>query len=416
LIKGSAALGIAFSPAFAQTLDRGAEIFSTDLGAEMDDIAYTEVQRLRAMMLTWRDTRFVGPMADRVRFMWEIHEDAFKKGFWDFTWLLEEGIRKDVTWSADYCAVDEINDLNALQATLAARITGGLVEYVGDLDQAIYGFAGVDPQKILQILPYDTMETMELSRRLTPPIAEAAERCLSQAHWRSGGRIKTERAGGRYHTRQIIENVLLTMRKDPMPWGNIYVIGRTNWIVDKVRQMAMGYGMNVANTGEEDLLRDFCKLIADPQPNMRHSMIPALTASFLPSNEYYRKGAKAALHRLQDAEPDGWMEWKDFYAQYGSTRLKRTLDGEWREWYRGRIVDPSQPIIGFDTFHASKGLESDTVVVLRDITERVENEGDRDEEIRLAYVAITRGRNHVLPVDVDSGWKSRWIPTSGSFT
>lgn len=98
----------------------------------------------------------------------EYPPKGFQKNFWDFTWLLEEGIRRDIRWSADYCAVDEINDLNALQATLAARIEGEEVEYVGDLDQAIYGFAGVDPQSVLSILPYDRMETMELSHRLTP--------------------------------------------------------------------------------------------------------------------------------------------------------------------------------------------------------------------------------------------------------
>lgn len=235
---------------------------------------------------------------------------------------------------------------------------------------------------------------------------------MAQANWRSEGRIKTERTGGEYHTKQIIENILLGIRGDYAKFKDVYVVGRTNWIVGKVRSLAIQYGMNVAQSGEEELLKEFCDLIVKPEANMRHGMIPALTADFLPANEYYRRGAKAALHRLQDAEPDGWMPWRDFYAQYGTDRLKRTLEGEWREWYRGRIVDPLKPVIRFDTFHASKGMEADTVVVLRDITERVENEGVHDEEIRLAYVAITRGRDHVFPADVDYGWMSRWIPTS----
>lgn len=378
----------------------------------MDDKAYTEVQRLRAMQKTWRDTHFIGPLAWRVKFMWEVHDDAFKKDFWDFTWLLEEGVRRQTTWSADYCAVDEINDLNPLQATLAANITGERVDYVGDLDQAIYGFAGVDPERILEILPHDTVETMELSHRLTPPIAFAAELCLKQARWRSPGRIKTERTGGEYHAKQVVENVLLNIRNTPDVWGSTYVIGRTNWIVQQARDIAKGYGMNVASTGEEDLLAEFCKLIVSPTPTLSHSSLGALTAGFLPANDYYRRGAKAALLRLKESEPDGWMSWNDFYAQYGTDRLKRTLAGEWKDWYRGRDIDPLKPIVRFDTFHASKGMEADTVVLLTDISDRVEDFGVHDEEVRLAYVAITRGRNHVFPADVGHGWKNRYLPLS----
>ena len=411
LVKHAAKFGVAFSSTFAQTLDAKSEIMRDDASSVMDDKAYTEVQRLRSMMKTWRDTTYNGDMADRVRFMWELHQDAFKKGFWDFTWLLEEGIRKGTTWSADYCAVDEINDLNALQATIAARITGDQVEYVGDLDQAIYGFAGVDPKRILEILPHDEVETMNLSHRLTQPIADAAEICLSQATWRTGGRIETRRPGGAYHGRSILEHVLRTIRANPGAYGTVYVIARTNWLVERARQMTVALGMNVAQTGEEGLLRDFCSLILSKPPTLAHRYIPALTAGFLPAQEYYRRGAKAALQRLFDAKPDGWMTWDDFFAQYGVERLERTLAGEWGEWYRGRVIDPSKPIIGFDTFHAAKGMEADTVIVLRDITERVESEGVRDEEIRLAYVAITRGREHVFPVDIGTNWKSRWIPT-----
>lgn len=412
LVKHASKLGVVFSKPFAQLLDSAQETPRDDVSVELDDLAYSEVQRLRAMMKSWEDTHYQGPLRTRVKFMWELHQDAFKKDFWDFTYLLEEGIRRGTAWKADYCAVDEINDLNALQATLAARIQGDQVEYVGDLDQAIYGFAGVNPKSILNILPYDKLETMELSHRLTAPIARAAEACLSQASWRSGGTIKTERLGGTYHDKQVIENVLLTIRNNPEAYGDTYVIGRTNWLVGRARHMAIEYGMNVAQNGEEDLLTEFCALLRDFPPMMRHSSIPCLVAPFLPAADYYQRGAKAGLLRLYEHEPDGAMKWSEFFSRYGTDRLKRTLAGEWREWYRGRIIDPLKPVIRFDTFHASKGMEADTVVLLRDITQRVEDEGERDEEIRLAYVAITRGRDHVFPVEMDYGFQSRWIPTS----
>lgn len=104
------------------------------------------------------------------------------------------------------------------------------------------------------------------------------------------------------------------------------------------------------------------------------------------------------------------MSWDRFYTQFGTERLKMSIEGKWEMWYRGKQIDPSKPVLRFDTFHASKGLEADTVIVIRDITERVETEGVADEEIRLAYVAITRGRNEVYPVEIGKGWKNRWIP------
>lgn len=421
LVKHQAKFGLFFSSAFAKTLDSGNELpHETDL-TETDDTAYAEVQRLRARMLTWRDTRYSGAMAERIKLMWEIHEDAFRKDFWDFTWLLEEGVRRGSSWSADYCAVDEINDLNALQATLMSRLTGKAVEYVGDLDQAIYGFAGVDPQTIEKILPYDTVETMELSYRLTAPIAERAERVLAQASWRSQGHIRTERTGGDYGRIQLADNILLSLRHEmrtdleaaKKKYGDIYVIGRTNWLVNEARRQAIEYGMNVAETGEEELLKAFCEIIKNPGSRMQYRMIPALTAPFLGAREYYRRGAKAALKRLHDNEPEGSMEWSAFYAQYGLERLKRAIAGDWREWYHGKVVDPLKPILRFDTFHASKGMEADTVILLTDITERVETESVRDEEIRLAYVATTRARDLVLPAKLNpEGWQSKFISLS----
>lgn len=421
LVKHAARLGIAFSYGFAQQLDHEHEFVTDDMVREIDDIAYQEVQRLRASMRNWRATRYAGPMADRVKFMWDLHTDAFKKDFWDFTWLLEEGVRRGVKWSADYCAVDEINDLNALQATLVGRLTGKRVDYVGDLDQAIYGFAGVDPQVIERLLPHDEIETMELSHRLAPPIIERAERCLSQASWRSPGRTRTEKTGGEYHRVQNIDNILLSLRneiqKNPAQagekYGDIYAIARTNWLVNEMRKLAIEYGLNVARTGEEELLKGFCDIVKDPGVRMRFTMIPALTAPFLSAAEYYRPGAKAALKRLQENEPEGSMLWSEFYAQYGTERLKRAIAGDWREWYHGKVVDPLKPILRFDTFHASKGMEANTVILLTDITERVETESVRDEEIRLAYVAITRAKDRVLPAKIHAdGWQSKFISLS----
>ena len=412
LVKHGDRLGVLFSKKFCQQLDSGNEVLSDDWDG-LDDAAYTEVQRLRARRETWKDTRYAGPMADRVKFMWDLHTSAFQRGFWDFTWLLERGIEKGIAWSSDYCAVDEINDLNALQATLCARIEGKQVEYVGDLDQAIYGFAGVDPQQILKILPHDTVETMELSHRLTAPIARTAEYVLSQASWRSQGVIRTEREGGAYHDLDIIENVLTLIRDNPDTYGDAYVIGRTNWLVGKARNMAIEYGMNVANSGEEDLLQQLCRMIVSPTPSLAHSSIPCLTAGYLAAGEYFKRGAKASLNALYAREPNGSMPWREFYQNYGTDRLKRVLAGEWDNWYRERKIDPLKPIVRFDTFHASKGMEAKTVVLLTDITQRVEEEGIADEEIRLAYVATTRGRDHVMPASIDYGWQSRWVAGSG---
>lgn len=393
----------------AYRLESGSEL-TTDEVDSIDDLAYNEVQRLRAMQKTPRDTRYSGPIADRVRFMWDVHMDAFRKGFWDFTWLLEEGVRQNLSWSADYCAVDEINDLNALQATIVSRLSGKLIEYVGDLDQAIYGFAGVDPKQILSILPHDQIEMMEHSYRLTDPIAKTAEQCLRQASWRTGGLIKTTREGGVYHEKQLIENALLAIRGKPDVYGDIYVLSRTNWLASKAQALAIKYGLNVAKSGEEQVLAEFCELIKNPGPTLSYRFIPTLTSSFLPSNQFYKAKAKANLTRLYEAEPDGWMEWSTFYEQYGTERLKRAIEGNWREWYYERVIDPSKPIARFDTFHASKGMEAKTVLILTDIPERVVTEGSPDEEIRLAYVAITRAKDHAFPVSLAYGEQNRYVP------
>lgn len=55
----------------------------------------------------------------------------------------------------------------------------------------------------------------------------------------------------------------MRIKNEPSAFSDIYVIGRTNWIVSLARNMAIDMGLNVARTGEEELLKEFCGLITD---------------------------------------------------------------------------------------------------------------------------------------------------------
>lgn len=408
-------LGFSFGRDLSERLKSGNDNYSDDAETD-DDLAYNEFQRLRAGSLGWTGTGYSGYLRERVKKMFEIHGKAFGKGYWDFTWLLEEGVRREsgrgILWSADYCAVDEINDLNPLQAQIVAQIRphpGGTLEYVGDLDQAIYGFAGVNPQGIMQTLAYEgEIETMELSKRVPSEVAKRAEMVLGRASWRSPGHLKAEREGGAVSEIQALERIFGAVKRGEIK-GSSYVLARTNWLVNEARAMARDMGLNIARTGEEDALKEFCNLLLNRPARISLAQASALTAKFLPAREFYQHGMRRKLLNKFEENPEYSLSLEDFEKNYAGEAMKRALRGEWREWYYGREFDPSKPMIRFDTFHASKGMEDEHVIILTDSTTRIEENGQKDEEIRLSYVALTRAREQVSMARMRDGDQNRWF-------
>ena len=364
-----------------------------DVGTE-DDACYLEIQRLRARGQTWKDTTFTSFNADRVKHIWDILQSGFARGYWDFMYLLEESDRRGLTFRADYVAVDEINDLTPLQCRIVGRSEGTKVVFCGDLNQTIFGWSGVDPETILT-LPHDTTENQNESYRLTTEVAVFADKIIDRASKRYGEKIIPLAGSGEVLRDKSFRNVLYKL---PV-WGNAMVLGRTNYIVDQARRVALDAGANVVLSDAEVLQGELCKLIADRPPTFPLEKVEAVLGSWLPSGRFWKHGAKKKLRECTSR----YMQWDVLYEEYGTPDLRRVMEGE-LDWYEGRpAFNPDEPVIRFSTTHAAKGLEEENVVVLRDMSARVRNglEQNEDEEVRIAYVAATRAKKRLVVSQLD---------------
>lgn len=362
-----------------------------------DDLAFVEFQRLRSLGLSARETRYGGYVASRVERLWGVHDRAFRKGFWDFTRLLELGATDErFVLSADYVAVDEINDLNPLQVAIVSRAKGLEVDQVGDLSQCIYGWAGVKPS-VIRSLPYDAVLTRETSFRLTPPVAEAANQIIRKSSETPDGIIRTQKTGGSYVFEPQIRNILSNIRANPKAFGSVYILARTNYLRDQATELCDQYGLNLARSDEQKRFGEFISLLRRQPATIGPSDFPAFDGPWLPARTYLRYGAKK---RMKEYSGDP-ITWDTFWQKYGTDLLRQAFlrfdEGIFR-WYTGnkRIFDTSLPLIRLDTIHKSKGMEEDTAIVLADKPSRVALDGDRDEETRLAYVAVTRSKQRTF--------------------
>ena len=373
----------------------GSDPYTVD-GETESDICYMEVQRLRSEGKTWRDTALLSPLADKVKQIFEILEDGFRRGGWDYTHLLEHAVRTGLTFRADYVGVDEINDLTPLQLAICRRAEGEKVVFTGDPQQAIFSFSGVHPEA-LYTLPGE-VEVCEQSYRLPSVIAAQAETIIGRSTDKVLGHIKPVHEGGEVIRDGSFANVVSTILTE----GRTLVLARTNAILERARHLALQYGANVTLTDEESLQAQLGQLIRTPTPNFNFSDIPCLLGEWLPAKEYFQAGGKKRLRERSTTDVNGWMSWDDLFRNYGTTALRELIEGR-KAWYSGeRSFDPRKPVATFQTIHSAKGLEEDTVVVLRDMGERVRRglHTDEENEIRLAYVAATRAKRRLVITDI----------------
>ena len=370
-----------------------------------DDIAYAEVQRLRAEGLSYKDTPFLSPMADKVRHIWFILQDGFKRGYWDFLRLLEYADETHLTFKADYVGIDEINDLTPLQCRIVARSEGKKVVFCGDLNQSIYSFLGVKQDAILA-LPHETVEYQNESYRLPSTIAAMADAIVSRLDTPPTHKIIPLNGTGNVIKNGNFHDVLLQLPA----LSNALVLGRTNYIVEKAKKQALAHGANVIMSDDEILIQELYKLTQERPMTFPLSKLGCVLGSWVPSSRFWKYGAKTALMKKVGESNKQFMPWNELY-EYGTPDLKNLLEG--RVFLEGLRpgFDATKPFVRLMTTFAAKGLEEATTVVLRDIDTKVRNNlfQNSQSEIRLAYVACTRSSRTMFITQLDGAKLSQYL-------
>lgn len=313
-------------------------------------------------------------------------------------------------WRLRSLYVDEAQDMNPLQRSVLDlwRADRDDLTLVGDPSQAIYGFNGSDPTILLRLedhFPGIEVVRLDTNYRCTPQIVRAGLSALSHLDTpvpplRSGRPDGTSVSVYGFDDEAAeasgVVRLLESLFRPFDSWRQFAVLARTNAQLPAIRSALESAGIPVRSvaTNHDDSLKQCLKEVAELPSRSRL----AAWARDVRLHDEVEDGAPAsemsrsrAVRRVADAIDE-------FLSDGGS-------DGRsFSTWVRThRPFDDSSNSDGVDvlTFHAAKGREWDTVILIGFEDGFVPHSSakssmSRDEEIRLAYVAVTRAADRLV--------------------
>jgi DNA helicase-2/ATP-dependent DNA helicase PcrA len=327
----------------------------------------------------------------------------------DFDDLLSQGIaelQRDpayaaaVRWRYRHVFVDEFQDVNPLQHALLDAWVGGRDDLcvVGDPQQAIYGWTGADGRWLDEFAdhhPGATVVHLGRSHRSSPQIVNFGHAVLTGQP--DGAPIATRPDGApprahRFRDAQAEASAVATLVRDARPpggrWGAIAVLARTNAQLEPVATALQRAAIPFRSrtSGDEEaavrvLLGELTRLTE--RGTLRGWLDEhALGADRLPVA--VRETVEDLL--LQDPDASG-----------ADLRAWLTTGGRGD----GPVLDGRDDAVLLSTFHAAKGLEWPTVIVVGAVPGLVPHSSARtaralDEERRLFHVAVTRAQRDLI--------------------
>ena len=303
-----------------------------------------------------------------------------------------------VRWRYRHLFVDEAQDMNPLQYELFDAIRGQRsdVFVVGDPMQAIYGWNGSD-RKLFDELPDKLRGTTVLhlpnNYRCSPQILAAAKAVATHADHKL--KAKSMRPDSEpviakgFSDNEAEATGIATMlwsyasRGGANPWKMSAVLVRTNNQIEPIVDALVASGIPVRTSRPAP---ELTSAISDAaQCTTRNSLTTWATDVFTESTSEIQRWVAEQLQLFLKLDHPGSVDGRTFAS-----------------WMRTNPADQQGPDgVEVLTFHSAKGREWDCVVVagaevgLLPHISAISKE-QQQEEVRLAYVALTRASNQLF--------------------
>jgi DNA helicase II / ATP-dependent DNA helicase PcrA len=404
----------------------------------IEDLAI-EIDWARARNLTARSYAQACAASGRVsnaspgdveRVMTDIEALKIKRGVIDLDDLLSHVIdtaRKDeefaniLRWRIRHLYVDEAQDMNPLQRAVLDvwRSDRDDLTLVGDPSQAIYGFNGSDPTILRQLednFPGIEVVRLDTNYRCTPQIVRAGLSALAHLDTPppplhsarpDGSAVAIYGFDDETAEAQGVVRLLEGAHGPHDSWRQFAVLARTNAQLGPIRSAleSASIPVRVNTSRSSDPLQRFVREVGDLPSRTR---IAAWSRDAYLTNPFEHEESMS-----RDEVPSGTFE--DAQKTYEALlRVARAVDEfladggsdgrSFLAWVRTqRPFDDASNFIGVDvmTIHAAKGREWDMVIItgcedgILPHTS-AKSAAAKDEEVRLAYVAMTRGADRLV--------------------
>ena len=382
------------------------------------------------------------------------YQDLQEAGIVDFDILLTEFARllEDQAFVGfldyDYLFVDEVQDSGPVDWDIYLTLPIANKFYVGDPDQAIYGFRGGDLNGMMWVAkkPSTTVIKLEENFRSHTEICTAAQNLIEHNADRIDKRtISAKGPGGGIgiHSPAFNEGAeLADVAKSIIDWCqgmdllmrgddlDVAVLCRTNAIAFAYQQGLEAAGLPVIKREKSTLpkdwplLRSLVELMVNPNNDtLAYFYLTALYQSQGAS----AKDARQAAHSVRQAANQAGKSINRANLHFDGNQIEKALGPISKESrmllgqiirtvdlgnalelalavasYRDEIKEENKQVEGIHvlTIHGSKGREFDAVFLVgwedEIIPGRNNGPAQVEEERRLAYVGITRARNFVM--------------------
>lgn len=331
--------------------------------------------------------------------------------------------------------VDECQDLTYLQWDwyLCQKLATEKVFLGGDDDQAIYGWAGADPDQLLG--EEGDVEVLEKTYRIPQSVWNACQSCIEQVDSRQAKEIEPVDSEGEFialsnpYIGQVTEHitesddVLILFRakfhiddfrddlhEQGIPYKNMSTFNTWDATTTKMRGI-------LAQVWDEETIdaEDVKKLLDVADDKMIDSDQPGMAKYLVDEPEYEFDGVRELFNTYTNDAHQFCLWFLDRCGQRGADsdlNWYRTsaIEGNLRHGLTDR--DPSEVRIG--TIHSAKGKEADTVIlgtdstgaILRNMEDGVEEsqqpafrmsgEVISDAERRVMYVGMSRAERKLV--------------------
>jgi DNA helicase-2/ATP-dependent DNA helicase PcrA len=304
------------------------------------------------------------------------------RGLMDYTDLLEQ---YDGNLDVDLFIIDEAQDLSPLQWRVVRNASRNAKQIflAGDDDQCIYGWAGADVNRFLNISKSNcTVEVLPKSFRLPAAIHFLAESIASGIQVRQAKNWTSRNERGRID--RIASERLLDLST-----GTWMLLARNHAFLPRFEEVCHNQGYSYTRDGNHSTNNSSTKAIQlwehwrkggalkPSEFKLIATHIPML-GDFQPKEDILLKDTVA-----RSLKPLTWMDVLEI------TPRKR-------EYYRACLANResfnADPRITISTIHRVKGGEADHVVLIPDLTPNPYDELNTDDEQRVLYVAVTRAK------------------------
>ena len=327
----------------------------------------------------------------------------------DYTDLLEDYCSQGAVPNLEVVIVDEAQDMSYLQWQVVDKIMkhAARVYLAGDDDQAIFDWAGADPNRLINAKDWE-IEVLQQSYRIPKTSHDIADRLITRIKHRQPKSWRPRDYKG------FSRSYAYRLSSDSFNKGQWMILARTNYLLDQIEHDLKQYGHYYSRGNQPSISNKLSNAVSSWNKLRRKQEI---SIDDVKSIYYYMtvgQGVKRGFKGMNfQTVPGQTFSYRELRENYG---LLITNNVPWQSaldkvpssrsiylqsiMLRNKKELSQEPRIKLSTIHGAKGGEADHVMLLTDLSRKADDSflRNRDSERRVFYVGATRAKKslHII--------------------